>query len=450
MTNKIIAAGKPLQGKALIPGDKSVSHRMLIFAFLAEGKSEIRGLSRGDDVRRTAAAIQNLGATIEPLSDDGAAGGDDVLITGGISGAKEPVYPLDMGNSGTGLRLMAGVVSRFDFLSILIGDESIHRRPMARIVEPLSQMGASLDGRAGGTLAPLVIRGGNLTGIDYAPKMPSAQVKSSILLAGMGAKGVTVVREHTATRRHTEEMCQILGLPIETEVAGHSLKVSLRACNVPPFKLNVPKDPSQAAFAAVASSIVKGSEVEIENVYLGPGRDGFLKVLLEMGADITVAKRGENTADLLVKSAKLRGTVVSGQLLADSIDEVPILAVAAAYASGQTKFLDASELRAKESDRLAAVEEGLSRLGVNVKTEADTLVIEGNGGVPANLLKGERIPCRSFHDHRIAMALSVAAIAACNEADSVKALSEIEIDDFDAVDTSWPGFLEAFTALEKN
>ena len=450
MTNKIIKSGKPLNGKAVIPGDKSISHRTLIFAFLAEGSSEIRGLSRGDDVKRTAAAIKNLGANLEHLLSSQDSNGDNVLITGGLSRVKEPTYPLDMGNSGTGLRLMAGVLSQFDFLSILIGDDSIHRRPMGRIVEPLRQMGARVDGRVNGTLAPLVIRGGGLQGIDYAPQVPSAQVKSSILLAGMGAKGTTVVREHTATRRHTEEMCQLLGLPVEVESVGQSLTVSLRACSVPPFKLDVPRDPSQAAFVAVAASIIEGSEVEIENVYLGPGRDGFLRVLLDMGANIEVHKRTDNTADLSVKSANLQGTVVTGQLLADSIDEVPVLAVAAAYATGETKFLDAGELRAKESDRLVAIEEGLLRLGVAAKIEGDNLFIEATGRVPGNLLTGEKIMCRSFHDHRIAMALSVATMAACNESASNQVTSELEIDDFDAVDTSWPGFIEAFATLQQN
>ncbi len=460
MTGKIITpANAPLRGKANVPGDKSISHRMLIFAMLAEGTSLIRGLSNGDDVVRTRLAIGQLGAEVS--MQDGS-----VSVKGGISRIKEPERPLDMGNSGTGLRLMAGVLARFDFLSVLIGDSSIHKRPMARIVNPLSQMGARIDGRNNATLAPLVIRGGNLKSIDYTPPVPSAQVKSSILLAAMEADGESRVFEKIATRRHTEELCETLGLPIRMESSGESLAVSISPCQIPPFDLEVAKDPSQAAFIAVAALLIEGSEVEIENVYLGPGRDGFIKVLQNMGANIEVNYHKDNTADILIKHGSLRGTVISGQLLADSIDEVPILAVAGAYAIGETKFVDAGELRAKESDRLEAIKNGLEALGVDVALDGDSLIIQGtNGKTPKNLVGDKMVEFQSYHDHRIAMAFSVATMAATNSTSGDKGVLlggapvdkqdgvsnvgiKAEIDDFDAVDTSWPGFLDDITRLQ--
>jgi len=458
MTGKIITSAAPLKGKANIPGDKSISHRMLIFAMLGEGTSLIRGLSNGDDVNRTKLAIQQLGIEVKDETDKsvlqaGTPKDECLRVYGGLSNITEPENPLDMGNSGTGLRLLAGVLSRFDFLSILTGDQSIRKRPMARIVEPLSEMGATIEGRRNSTLAPLVIRGGNLKAISYSPPIPSAQVKSAVILAGMGATGSTKVFEKIATRRHTEEMCAALGLPVKLESSGSSLEVTIEACTVPPFEMDVAKDPSQAAFVVVAALIIEGSEVEIENVYLGPGRDGFIKVLIAMGADINVSYRENHAADILVRHSNLSGTFVSGQLLADAIDEVPILAVAAAYALGETRFIDASELRAKESDRLVATQEGLANLGVDAKLDGDSLVINGKGVVPKKLLTGETIQCRSYHDHRIAMAFSVATMASCNETkikNSSKnyGTSQLEIDDFDAVDTSWPGFLEAIKDLE--
>lgn len=423
-----VAGSGPLVGRVRVPGDKSISHRALMLAALAEGTSTIGGLSDGDDVVRTAAALAGYGVAITEPDDAGR-----ITVTGGVARLGEPERPIDVGNSGTALRLLLGVASRLAALTVLVGDSSIHRRPMGRVVTPLRAMGAQIDGRADGTLAPLVVRGGGLRGIDYAPPVPSAQVKSAILLAGLGATGETVVRERVGTRRHTEEMLVLAGAPPEIEDDGRSHTVRVRAAELSPFSLDVPGDPSQAAFLVVAALLVPGSDVVIERVYVGPGRAGFLDVLGRMGADIELERHDTTTADLRVRHSALHATEVRGGEVPDCIDEIPVLAVAAAFAEGTSVFADAAELHVKESDRIATTTAELARFGVEVDATEDGMVVHGGRPRPAGTFS-------SYGDHRIAMALAVAALAAGPGASTA-------IDGFAAVDTSWPGFLDTLVAL---
>lgn len=415
------AAGGPLRGVARLPGDKSVSHRALLYAGLAEGTSVVTGLSDGDDVARTRAALQALGVGMD---------GDEVH--GGRSRLAEAERSIDLGNSGTGMRLLAGLAAGMAFLTILEGDRSIHRRPMGRIVEPLRAMGARVDGRDGGRLAPLVVRGGQLKGIDYTPPVPSAQVKGAILLAGLAAEGTTTVREPVVTRRHSEELLARFGAPVEVAATPDGGQVvQVRAGELSPTRVAVPADPSQAAFLAVAASLVPGSEVLLERVYVGAGRAGFLDVLGRMGADIERRPIDETTADLLVRHAPLTATTVAGSEVPDCIDEIPVLAVAAAFAEGTTTFADAAELRVKESDRVATVVAGLRAVGAAAEERPDGLVVEGRPG-----LRPEGVVDSAF-DHRVAMAFAVAGLLG----------GPVTIEGFASVATSWPGFAAALDAL---
>ena len=410
-----VTGGWPLRGRITVPGDKSISHRALILAALAEGTSVVRGLSDGDDVARTRAAVRAMGAAIE---------GDKV--TGGRSRLHEPDDVLDMGNAGTGIRLFAGLCAGFPWLTVLTGDASIRRRPMSRVAEPLRLMGARVDGRDGGRLPPLTVRGGSLHGVEYELPVPSAQVKSAVLLAGLSAEGETVVRQPVLTRVHTEEM--LLACGGDVEVSADGLVVRLRPSNLHPFELDVPGDPSQAAFWIVGACIVPGSEVIVDDVYIGPARTGFLDVLERMGAD--VERVGERSLRARY-SPDLHGTRVSPGEIAGVIDEIPILAVAAARAGGDTGFLDVAELRVKEGDRVATIIDGLSALGATVTADGEGLRVTG----PA-AFRGARV--HSYGDHRIAMALAVAGLA--GEGTTV-------IDGWEAVATSYPGFEDALGQL---
>ena len=361
MSRLRIEGGRPLRGTVRVPGDKSISHRALLLAALAEGISVVRGLSTGADVAGTAAAVRAMGAIVE---------GD--LVTGGRSRLHEPAGVVDVGNSGTTIRLLAGLCAGFDWLTVLAGDASIARRPMDRVADPLRRMGARVDGRDGGRLPPITVRGGGLQGIDYEMPVASAQVKSAILLAGLSAEGETVVRESTPTRAHTEEMLVAAGVDVEV-VDG---TITLRPGPLHPFELDVPGDPSQAAFWVVAACIVPGSEVVVDDVYLGPARAGFLDVLAAMGAD--VERVGERSLRARY-SPDLHGTTVEGHQVPGLIDEIPVLAVAAAVADGTTTFEGAGELRLKESDRVATIVSELSALGATVEPTDDGLVVKGGG-----------------------------------------------------------------------
>jgi 3-phosphoshikimate 1-carboxyvinyltransferase len=401
-----------------VPGDKSISHRALLLAAQADGRSRLTGLSDGDDVARTAAAVGALGAEV-----DGRAPGP-VDITGGRARLREPEGVIDVGNSATGMRLLAGFVASFDWLTVLEGDASVARRPMARVVEPLRRMGATVDGRHGGTLPPLVVRGGDLAGIDYTPPVASAQVKSAVLLAGLGAAEDTIVRESVLTRTHTEELLSACGAKVDVTPDERGQVVRLRPSTLYPLTLEVPGDPSHAAFWVVAASIVPGSEVVVERVYVGPGRSGFLDVLARMGASVDLQWRDTATADIVVRHAGLHGTEVTGDEVPAVVDEIPVLAVAAAMADGATTFRDLAELRLKESDRVATVGSELSALGARVESVGDDLVVIGG-----SRLRGAGV--RSHGDHRVAMAMAVAGLAA---------RGGTTVSGWDAVATSYPGF----------
>jgi 3-phosphoshikimate 1-carboxyvinyltransferase len=414
-----VDGGAALRGRVRVPGDKSISHRALLLAAQAEGRSRLRGLSDGDDVIRTAAAIGALGAEVE-----GRAPGA-VQVAGGRARLHEPEGVIDVGNSATGMRLLAGFVASFDWLTVLQGDASVARRPMARVVEPLRRMGSRVDGRQGGTLPPLVVRGGRLAGIDYTPPVASAQVKSAVLLAGLGAAGDTVVRELVLTRTHTEELLSACGAKVEVTPNGRGQVVRLRPSTLSPLTLDVPGDPSHAAFWVVAASIVPGSEVAVEQVYVGPGRSGFLDVLARMGAVVELQWRGDTTADIVARHSRLRGTEVTSAEIPGLVDEIPVLAVAAAMADGETTFRGLAELRVKESDRVATVGSELSALGARVEIVGDDLVVVGG-----TRLRGTGV--RSHGDHRVAMAMAVAGLAA---------QGGTRVEGWDAVATSYPGFV---------
>jgi len=423
MTELVIpGAMGPLTGRLRVPGDKSISHRAVLLAALAEGRSELHALSSGRDVAGTLGAVAACGADVS-----GTAGpGGTVTMTGGRARLREPSAVLDIGNSGTSIRLLAGWCAAFAWLTVLQGDASIAARPMGRVAEPLRAMGARVDGRDGGRLPPLVVRGGGLTGIDYRLPVASAQVKAAILLAGLAADGATTVREDIPTRAHSEELLAACGADIETETGS----VTVRRSTLAPFRLDVPSDPSQAAFWAVAATVVPGSDLVLEDVYVGPARAGFLDVLLRMGADISWERTDEarHTADLRIRARPLHGTFVGGAEVPGLIDEIPVLAVAAAQAEGVTTFADAAELRVKESDRVASMVAALEAVGVGVEGRADGLVVRGNGGRP---LAGGRVD--ACGDHRVAMALAVAGL---------DATGPTVVAGWDAVATSYPGFEE--------
>jgi len=409
----VVAPGGPLVGRISVPGDKSISHRVLMLAALADGVSTVRGLSDGGDVACTRRIIEALGADVVDAG-DGA-----ISISGGRLEAVD--HPLDVGNSGTGIRLLAGLLAGLPFRSVLDGDASIRRRPMDRVLDPLRLMGASLRGRDGQPLAPLEIQGGGLRGIEYRLPVASAQVKGCVLFAGLSAEGPTTVLEDRPSRAHTEELMMAFGITLDAGSDGDLRSVTVQPGRPTAFDHDVAGDPSQAAFWAVAASILPGSEVVVANVYAGPARSGFVDVLSRMGADIT---HDPTTGDLTVRNSGLTGTVVTADEVPGLVDEVPILAVAAACADGETTFEGVGELRVKESDRLATVESELGRMGADVRVDGDTLVVRGSA------LTGAEVD--SHHDHRIAMACAVAALVADGPT---------TIHGWDAVATSYPGFV---------
>lgn len=410
-------AGDGVRGAIRVPGDKSISHRALLLAALAEGRSQVVGLSSGEDVTRTLAAMAAFGAGVEV--------GPDRVVTvdGGRGRLHEPDAVVDVGNSGTAMRLLAGWSSTIDGMTVLTGDASVARRPMARVVDPLRRMGAAIDGRQGGRLPPLVIRGAPLRGIDYRLPVPSAQVKGALLLAGLAAQGDTTVRHDGVMRAHTEEMLAACGANISYSDGA----VTVRPGPLRPTDFFVPGDPSQAAFWVVAACIAPGSDLTVEDVYIGPGRAGFIDVLRRMGADISVTPSETSpTASIRARYGSLHGTEVAGAEVPGLIDEIPILAVAAAYATGSTVFSDATELKVKESDRVAAMVAALNAVGSKAEARPDGLVVAGDGGRP--LAGGE---VESEGDHRVAMAMAIAGLAAS---------APVSVSGWELVATSYPSF----------
>lgn len=412
--------GGTIAGEARVPGDKSMSHRSIMLGALAEGTTRVTGFLEGEDALATLAAFSAMGVEIERR------GEGEVVVHGvGLHGLNVPQAPLDLGNAGTGMRLMAGLMAGQAFDTELTGDASLCSRPMGRVIDPLKLMGAQIDSEEGGR-PPLRIRGGcELKGIHYDLPMASAQVKSCVLLAGLYSEGRTSVTEPAPTRDHTERMLRGFGYEVKRENEVISLQGggSLRASDI-----DVPADISSAAFFLVAASIAPGSDLLLTHVGINPTRIGVLNILSLMGADITLKNEreigGEPVADIHVRYAPLHGIDIPEDQVPLAIDEFPVLFIAAACAEGRTVLRGAEELRVKESDRIAAMAEGLDTLGVNNEVLDDGIIIEGGGAIGGGEI-------RTHMDHRIAMAFSIAAL---------RADGEIKVLDCDHVATSFPGF----------
>jgi len=429
-----IPAGGPLRGCVTVPGDKSISHRALMLSALAVGESRIEGLLEGEDVLATAAAMRAMGATV--ARDEA---GVWRVHGVGVGGLLQPASALDMGNSGTSTRLLMGLVASHPITATFIGDASLSKRPMMRVIEPLSAIGADITSSPGGRL-PLMVRG-LCPAVPIAYRLPvaSAQVKSAVLLAGLNTPGVTQVIEPVPTRDHSERMLRGFGAVLEVEEGAEGRIISLTGeAELRAQNIVVPGDPSSAAFWMVAATVVEGSDVTIRNVGLNPTRAGIVTALRMMGASIEeVAPRtvgGEPVADLRVRHAPLTAIDVPPDLAPSMIDEYPALFVAASFARGTTRATGAEELRVKESDRIAAMHAALSACGVAIEEHADGLSITGSGG--AAIPGGARIA--SNLDHRIAMSMAVAALAA---------KAPIEIDDASPIGTSYPDFVATLETL---
>ena len=420
MTTFICAPGEAVGGTIRVPGDKSISHRSIILSSIAEGSSHISGFLQGEDSLNTIKAFQKLGVVIEREH-------DRVRVDGvGLHGLRAPASDLDMGNSGTAMRLLLGLLAGQAFDSCLVGDRSLSSRPMGRVIDPLRSMGANIESESGGR-APLRIHASRgLRGIEYDMPMASAQVKSCLLLAGLYAEGDTVVREPAPTRDHSERMLRAYGCDVVTSGAEIRLreKQRLSACDV-----EVPADISSAAFFMVAASIAPASDILLQHVGVNPTRTGVIDILRLMGANLEILNRrdvgGEPVADIRVRSAELSGIDIPPQLVPLAIDEFPVLFIAAACASGSSRLTGAEELRVKESDRIQAMADGLAELGIATQVLADGIVIEG-GQIGSGVVEAQ-------DDHRIAMAFSVA---------SLRASGEIRVNGSDNVKTSFPEFVK--------
>lgn len=410
-----------LKGELTVPGDKSISHRSIMLGAIANGVTTVRGFLRGEDNMSTMHAFRSMGVKID---DDG----ETIAIHGrGLHGLLEPGDVLDCGNSGTTIRLITGLLSGQSFFSVVTGDQYLRKRPMKRVVEPLTRMGAKILGRNQGSLAPLAISGGKLHGIEYNSPVSSAQIKSSIMLAGLYADGETTVSEPSLSRDHSERMFRLFGAALDCfdNVVTVRGGLELNAQEV-----TVPGDISSAAFFIVAALITPGSEIIIRNVGINPTRTGVIDILKEMGGKIDLLDQrelsGEPIADIMVRSSDLKGITISGSVVPRAIDEFPVICVAAACAEGITSIRDAKELRVKETDRITAMANNLRTLGVAV-TEAD----DGMDITGSERLSGGQAD--SFGDHRIAMSLSVASLVASGD---------ITIQDIDCVATSFPTFFQ--------
>ncbi len=424
-----VQPGGIVKGRIRVPGDKSISHRSIMLGALAEGTTTVTGFLEGDDALATLQAFRDMGVEIE-----GPENGNVTIHGVGLRGLKKPEKPMDMGNSGTSTRLLAGILAGQDFECTLIGDASLSKRPMKRVTDPLALMGAELITSEGGTL-PMTIKGkgGSLKAIDYTLPMASAQVKSCVLLAGLFADGQTCATEPAPTRDHTERMLNGFGYEVNSEKLDDQ---RMKACLQGGGKLtgrhiDVPSDVSSAAFFMVAAAVSKGSDLVIEHVGMNPTRTGVIDILKHMGADIQLENfhevGGEPVADVHIKYAPLKGIHIPEELVPLAIDEFPVLFVAAAAAEGQTVLTGAEELRVKESDRIQVMADGLQAVGIDAQPTPDGMII--NGGTQS-AQTGE---IQSHHDHRISMAMTIAGI---------NAVSEIVIDDCANVNTSFPIFLD--------
>jgi len=420
---------QPLRGSVSVPGDKSISHRAAMLGALSRGTTLIRNYAPGRDCQSTLECLGQLGVQVDAEE-------TTVSVRGlGLAGFLEPRNVLDAGNSGTTMRLLSGILAGQPFYSVITGDDSLRERPMKRVVEPLRQMGASIWGRDGDSKAPLSIKGGSLRPLAYTMPVASAQVKSAILLAGLYAPGETLVAEPAPSRDHTERLLEFFGATVIRNhgTVGVKGNPSLQAREV-----EIPGDISSAAFLLAAAAIVPGSDVVVRGVGLNPTRSGFLDVLAAMGACLDVepvpAGGPEPSADLRIRYGPLRGTTIQGQVIPGVIDEIPVLAVLATQAQGVTLIRDAQELRAKESDRLSAMARGLSAMGAKIEELPDGLAISG----PTPLHGGT---VRSYGDHRVAMALAVAALASRDP---------VSLEDPACIAISYPGFFKALASIGGN
>jgi 3-phosphoshikimate 1-carboxyvinyltransferase len=411
-----------------VPGDKSISHRSLIFNAISQGSAQVTGLASGDDVVSTMRCLQALGVEIEPGEQPGS-----VTVTGTGPYLQEPNDILDAGNSGTTMRLLSGLLASQPFLSVLTGDGSLRTRPMGRVVQPLKQMGAQIMGRNEDTLAPLTFRGGALKGIEYTMPVASAQVKSCIMLAGISADRETILHQPALSRDHTERMFAAMGAPVQTD----GLTLILHSAQLRAVDMAIPGDISSAAFWLVAGLCHPNARLLIKGVGLNPSRTGIVEALQAMGAgsSLTLADQrmegGEPVADLLVTSGQLTGIELGGDIIPRILDELPVLAVAACFANGTTVIRDAAELRVKESDRIKATVAELSRLGAKIEEREDGMVIHGTGS-----LTGAQ--CQTWSDHRLAMSLGVAGLLA---------QGETVILDADTATVSYPEFWQHLSLI---
>ena len=430
MATRQISAAPRLRGALSVPGDKSISHRAVMFNAIAEGKAEITHFLPGADCLSTIACFRAMGVQIEQHA-------DRVVVHGvGLRGLREPSDVLDCGNSGTTLRLMTGLLAGIDGMyAVLTGDASLRSRPQRRIVDPLRGLGATLDGRNQGALAPISVRGARLHGGHYELTIASAQVKSAVLLAALSGDGVMTVSGRIDGRDHTERMLAGMGIDIQTRENTVTLTPPVHPVFPYALSLRVPGDPSSAAFWWVAAAIHPNAELTTMGVGMNPTRIGALEVLRAMGARVTVSNMrtegSEPVADVTVASSSLTGTTIKGAIIPALIDEIPVLAVAAALATGQTVIADAAELKAKETDRIQTVVEALQAMGVRVEATADGMIIEGRGQLDAAHVD-------SHGDHRLAMAWAVAALVA---------RGEMHIAGSEAVDVSYPDFWRDIAAI---
>lgn len=422
---------KYIKGELNIPGDKSISHRSIIFTSLARGKSVVSGFLESEDCLNTINAFRNMGINIERNNS-----GQYIIGGKGLNGLSKPVEVIDCGNSGTTMRLLSGLLAAQNFYSVLTGDNSLCKRPMDRIIAPLSEMGARIWAEEE-KYAPLGIKGSNLQGVTYRPPVASAQVKSAILLAGLFAKGETSVIEPSQSRDHTERMLKDFGVDIEIKKNIISFPGD-QNISLEPQDIKVPADISSAAFFIVAALLLPDSELLLKNIGINPTRSGIIEVIKKMGGEIEFLNRskvsGEPVADILVKSSELKGTIIKGKIIPRLIDEIPIIAVLAARAEGRTIIKDAAELRVKETDRIEALVSEFSKLGVEIKELPDGMIIEGSSAFKGGL------NVDSHGDHRIAMSLAIAGLVA---------EEEIVITNSQVINISFPDFIERLKTLVK-
>lgn len=427
-----LTKAKYLKGEITPPPDKSISHRAIMFASIAEGKSIVKNFLKAEDPISTTNAFRMMGIEIEEKA------GNELVIHGkGLYGLKEPFDVIDCGNSGTTVRLISGILSGNPFFSVLTGDDSLKQRPMARVINPLKEMGADISARSSDKYLPMAIKGKVLKAINYTMPMASAQVKSCLILAGLYADSTTIITEPQKSRDHTERMLMAMGAEIEIE--GLTIKVKgegSRVKGLQPIDITIPSDFSSAAFFIAGALIIPDSEILIRNVCVNPTRTGLLDVIKNMGGDVRVENMrdvsGEPVADIYCKSAdSLKAVKISGDIMPSLIDEFPILCVLAAQADGVTEIRGAEELRVKESDRIKAMATELKKLGVELEEYPDGISIKGKAS-----LKGATV--ESYHDHRIAMSLAIAALAA---------EGTTTINNAECVDISFPGFFEELKRL---